>query len=286
MVYSQTVETTKPDLYAHLDYRRYLADWFAWKKATNPRFSHRVFARLAGQKSPSLLKSVIDGKRNLSPANVGAFGQAMDLGTEQQRFFAALVALDQSPTDAERNAAWAEIRATRRFREARAIEGEAFAFFENWYCVAVFELVKHPGFQPEPRWIARQLQPRITESQARSALHTLRQLGLIQTDDSGQTRQVEASVVTPQEVQGLAVSNFHREMCQRAHDAVAGFDASERHLLSVTVTVPAALLPVLKSELNAVQKRLLDLCDAREHEPGRVMQLNLQLFPLAAEPES
>ena len=36
-----------PDLYAYLDYRKYLEDWFDARKAANPRFSHRMFARRA-----------------------------------------------------------------------------------------------------------------------------------------------------------------------------------------------------------------------------------------------
>ena len=58
----------RPSVFASLDHRQYLADWFAWKKEANPRFSHRAFARMAGQKSPSLALSVIAGRRNLTDA--------------------------------------------------------------------------------------------------------------------------------------------------------------------------------------------------------------------------
>ena len=271
-----------PDLYAHLDYRSYLSQWFDWKKSVHAGYSHRLFARRAGQKSPSLLKAVIDGKRNLTAATTEAFARAMDLDPAAARFFAALVKLGQADTDGERNEAWAVISATKRFRDARSIEGEAFRFFSHWWCVAVFELVKHPDFRPEPRWIARTLRPSIKESEARQALKTLQELGLVTISESGRMEQAQASVVTPQEVFGLAVSNYHREMCARAGEAVGNFHASERHLLSVTVTVPEALLPELKRELNAMQARLLDLCDSRGDEPGRVSQINLQLFPLAS----
>jgi uncharacterized protein (TIGR02147 family) len=276
------VNKTPPDLYAHLDYRAYLAQWFDWKKSVHAGYSHRLFARKAGQKSPSLLKAVIDGKRNLTAATTEAFGQALGLDFAAARFFAALVKLGQADSDSDRNEAWAVISATKRFRDARHIEGEAFRFFSHWWCVAVFELVKHPDFRPEPRWIARTLRPRIKESEARQALKTLRELGLVTLSEAGGMVQAQASVITPQEVSGLAVSNYHREMCARAGEAVGSFDAAERHMLSVTVTVPDALLPELKRELNAMQARLLDLCDSQSDPAGRVSQINLQLFPLAS----
>ena len=48
-----------PSPYDYLDYRAFLGAWFEHKKQANPRFSHRMFARMAGQKSPSLLHHVL-----------------------------------------------------------------------------------------------------------------------------------------------------------------------------------------------------------------------------------
>lgn len=274
-----------PDIFGYLDYRAFLADWFTWRKAENPRFSHRLFARLSGQRSPSLLLSVIDRQRNLTPATVEAFGQAMKLNEEQQAFFEALVELDQGATDELRNAAWARVAATRRFREARKIEGEAFRCLSFWYYAAIQELAKAPDFEADPAWIARALRPRVKVSEARQALEELQSLGLLRVDpDTGRLRQAEASLVTAHEVAGLAVHNYHRGMIGLGADAIEAFPAAQRHLLGVTVAIPERMIPVLKAELNAIQARLLHLCDSAEGPAERVVQLNLGLFPLSAGP--
>ncbi len=70
-------------------------------------------------------------------------------------------------------------------------------------------------------------------------------------------------------------------MTQRAFDAVAAFDPSERHLLGVTIAVPEGLVSQLKQELNRFQARILDLADAAEAPTDRVYQVNLQLVPLS-----
>ena len=69
-------------------------------------------------------------------------------------------------------------------------------------------------------------------------------------------------------------------MIARAEEALTAFKAVERHFCGVTVAVPETLLPRLKAELNQFQERLLAMCD---EAPGadRVVQLNLQLFPLS-----
>ena len=68
-----------PDIFGYLNYREYLRSWFSWKKTVNPRFSYRLFARLSGQRSPSLLLHVIEGKRNLTPALVASYQKALKL---------------------------------------------------------------------------------------------------------------------------------------------------------------------------------------------------------------
>lgn len=81
-------------------HRSYLREWFDWKKKVNRHFSHRVFARLSGLRSPSLLLRVMQGERNLTPQTLPAVLRAMSLSPEDSAAFGALV-----------RASWAEPRA-------------------------------------------------------------------------------------------------------------------------------------------------------------------------------
>ena len=146
---------TVPDIFRYLDYRSFLRDWFDARKAANPRFSHRVFARRIGQKSPSLLADVIARRRNLTPEYVSLFSKAVGLSAEEARFFTCLVELDQASTTDDRNAAFETIAAARRFRAARAIEGDSYRYLSNWYIAAVRALVRRPRSRASPRVHAR-----------------------------------------------------------------------------------------------------------------------------------
>ncbi len=271
-----------PEIYSYLDYRKYLQDWFDTKKADNGRYSHRVFARHAGLSSPALLANVIAGRRNLTTSSQAAFVQALRLGPAQAKFFGYLVDLDQSKTTDKRNEAWSQISATRRFREARRLEGESVDYLSNWQYPAIRELAGCAGFQADPAWIAQTLRPSITEPQARRALAALVHMGMLQIDPDGTTHLTDATVVTPMEVAGLAAHNYHHGMLERAQGAITGFVPAHRYLGGVTVAVPEALIDTLKDELKAVQARLLDMCDSAEAPSDRVMQINLQLFPLSS----
>lgn len=269
-----------PSPYDYLDHRRFLAEWFRAKKESNPRFSHRMFARRAAQKNPSLLLQVIEGRRNLTEATTAAFVQAMGLRAGEAQFFQLLVELDQAHNADARNEVWERICATRRFREARRVDLGAFEYLSNWMFPAVRELARRPDFHPDPHWIAQELQPSVSPAEAARALEVLVALGLLVEEDGALTV-AEASVATPPEVSRLAVVNYHRGMLSLAAESIERFPGSERHLAAITVGVPAALLPVLKAEATAFLERMMHLCDAHPDDTDRIVQLNVQLFPLS-----
>lgn len=276
--------TGAPDIHAYLDYRRYLSDWFEAKKASNKRFSHRLFARKAGHKNPSLLLLVTQGKRNLSPTNVAGFGRALGLSADEARFFGHLVALEQASTADEQNEAWQHISASRRFREARALDGQGFEVISRWYHSALHELARRDDFEADPSWVARTLRPRITKTQARDALDLLFSLGMLERDEHGRVEPRDVSLATPHEVAGLAARNYHDGMLDLARQSITGSARDERHLCAVTVCIPRDLVPLLKREFDAFQERLLDLCDGAEGDREQVYQAHLALFPLSEPP--
>jgi len=274
----------RPSLYDYLDYRAYLRDWFEAKKAANPRYSHRVFVRRTGRRSPSVLKHVIDGKRNLTPETTDGFTKALGLDEEEAVFFAALVQLNQATTAVKRNAAWAVIAATKRFKEARQIEGEGFEYLSHWYYPAIREMALLDDFEGTVEWIGARIRPTLEPSQIERALEVLQSLGLLVPNEHGVLEARDASVVTPHEVAGIALHNYHEGMIDRGRLAIDAFDKSERHYVGVTVAVPRSMVSKLKRELNAVQERLLDMCDSAEGDIDQVLQINLHFFPLSAPP--
>jgi uncharacterized protein (TIGR02147 family) len=275
----------KPDLYRYLSYRDWLRDWAAAQKEVDRRFSARLFARRAGVRSPSLLKEVIDGKRNLTPATLEGFVAACRLTHEEAGFFADLVAFDQAEGDEDRNEAWERIAARRRFQEARPLEGAMVAYLSNWFIPATRELALRPDFEADPDWVSARLRPKIRTTQARQALDTLITLGMLAEDEAGALRPVDVSVSTPHEVAGLAAHNYHRQMLTRVAEAIETVDPEHRHLAGATVAIPVDLVPRLKEELGNAARRLMHLCDEQVDRAEQVYQLHLSIVPLSTRPD-
>jgi len=270
-----------PDPFAYLDYRVLLDAWFEKKKSSNPRFSHRSFANRVGERSPSFLADIIKGRRNLTPVRRDSVATIMELTPDERDWFELLVALDQAADLDERGRIWEKMAGTKRFREARQLEGDSFAYLTHWYYPAIRELVRRSDFVEDPKWIATALSPEITEDEAAEALRSLWTLGMLTRSEDGRPTQADGSIATPRQVAGLAAHNYHAGMLGRAVEGIRAFKSVERHYVGVTVCVAETQVPALKKELNWFASHLLDLCESCEDAPERVYQLHLAMLPLS-----
>ncbi|MCB9683773.1 MAG: TIGR02147 family protein [Alphaproteobacteria bacterium] len=270
-----------PIVYDYLDFRAFLRDWYAARSAADPSFSKRRFVRLAGRTSPGLFGDVVDGDRKIGPDTARAFAKAMSLPREEADFFESLVRFCQATDPVDRRNAWERILATRSFQSLRRIEGHSYAYLARWWIPVVRELAGRKDFDPDPAWIAAHIRPQITEAQAREALATLLELGMLMEDESGVPRPADAVLTTPHEVQSMAVHAYHKGMLGLAVESIDRFPAEERHLLGATLSVPLRLVGALKNELDAVQERLLALADGFDDAPEQVIQIELAMFPLS-----
>lgn len=273
------------NVFEFLDYRAFLRAYYEAEKKRRPAFSHRFFSRQAGLKSPNFLKLVMDGERNLGPETVPKFIHAMGLTGEAATFFADLVAFTQSETVADKNRAFERISASRRFRTAKRIEGDLFKYLSHWYYPAIRELAAREDFQESPKWIASRLRPKITPADASTALNLLLSLGLLVRDPStGKILRGEPTLTTDhQVVRSLAVTNFHRQMLERASDSIETVKAIHRDLAALTVCVSPDTSAIVKDRIHRFREELTQICDA-DTKGSVVYQLNVQWFPLSAQP--
>lgn len=273
----------RPDVFGYLDYRAFLRDTYAARKAEGRGFSYRAFSKRAGLSSPNHLKRVIDGERGLNPAMAERYAEALQLEGEEARAFLDLVALGEAETDADRNAAFQRLQAIRGYRKAQRLELAHAAYHATWYLPAIRELIGARGFRPDPAWIARTLHPPITVTEAARAVELLVALGLVRREDDGSLRALDAVVTTGPETRGLHFRNYHRALLERAAGAIETVPAAERDISSLTFVADDEVLREVKRRVQAFRRELVSYLS--EVGGTRVVQLNLQLFPLSSNPE-
>jgi uncharacterized protein (TIGR02147 family) len=266
------------DVFRYRDYREFLAAFYAQGKHNG--LSYRGFARVAGLGAPNYLKLVIDGKRNLSAEMAERFARACRLNEESTQYFSLLVAFNQATGDEERNALHESLSRFARFRASQRLDLAEKEYHSTWFIPAIRELVTCPGFQEDAAWIAEQLEPAISEKEAGHALDVLLRLGLLERDERGSLVQATRAVTTGAQANGLYNRNYHAELMQRAVHAMHHLPAEERYISGLTLSASPATLAEVRRRVIAFRQELVALCDA-DPGPSRVVQLNLQLFPLS-----
>lgn len=270
--------STAPDLFSYGDYRAFLRDWYAHRKA-HGRVSYRSFAQRAKIGSPSYLKLVMDGQRNITPAMAQRFASACALDAEASAFFCELVRFNQADSPAERRAAYARLRSFPRYRELHPLEMARDEYHSSWFLPAVREMVACHGFTEDPAVLAGQLMPPIKPAEAERALRTLLELGLVVRGADGRLRQGEALVSSGDAASSVHLGNYHRQMIQRAAESLDTIPRAQRDISSVTLAVDETTLGQIVDAIAGFRRQLLELA-ATTPEPTRVVQVNLQLFPL------
>lgn len=266
-------------VFEYLDYREYLTDFYAFQKANTYGFSYRTFAKAAGCKSVNHPHLVITGRRNLTSAMAVRFAQACGLSEEEQAYFNDLVAFTQAKTPTEKQHFYTRLGRYAPFRKVHKLTEAQATYFSKWFIPATRELAARADFRADPHWIAGELEPSITPAQAKQALKTLLELGMIELDDAGGAARTEP-LVTSGGPLGHHLVAFHREMIERARDAIELIPRDEREISSVTVCVSRQRLRELKQQVREFRQQLLRTAE-QDDTPECVVQINLQLFPLS-----
>lgn len=272
----------KPNIFEFLDYRAYLRAYYEAAKEHLPAFSYRYFARRAGLSSPSFLRLVMHGERNIG-TTAQNFAQGLELDEHEANYFELLVEFDQSDSDKEANEAYEKLAARRRFRNARRIHEGMFEYLSHWYYPAIREMVARADFRDDPQWISEQLLPSVAPELVEKALDILLELGLVERTDEGDLVRGESSVTTEHEVRSLAIGNYHRQMLSRAAESIESVPRQMRDLGAMTVCVSPETIAELKERVHAFRELLFEICE-RDEDHQVVYQINTQLFPLTVLP--
>lgn len=268
------------NIYTYLDFRKYLKDKLAQQKAEHRYFSYRYFARVAGLSSPSYLKMVMDGKRNLTPTTIHQFAKAFKLAKKETDYFEALVLFNQAKAEKEKELYFERLAALRPTTALTGLDKDQYEYFTQPHFVVIREMVALPHFQEDPRWIAARLRRKVKGRDVEHALHVLKRLGLIVRNDDGRLVQSDAAVTTPPEVTSFELVKFQRIMLDDAKEALLNVPQARRDISTVTVPIPLSSLPKIKQRIQAFREEILDFINQGDDQYDAVYQLNLQLFPL------
>lgn len=270
-------------LFDYLDYRLYLKEYYADRKAGEKGYTFRSMAAQMGFGSSNYLMLVMQGKRNLGRESLDKVAEGLRLGKKEAEYFSYLVFFDQAKTNVEKNYFFSLIASFRSKSRIVQIHADKFKYYDQWYNPVVREIVKGMPAENDPAGIAKQVHPAILPKEAKKSLQLLKDLELITVDGKGRIAQTADLIDTDKEVQSLAVRNFHKKMSDLAKDAIDTVDPLSREISSLTVRISEKGFDSIKQRLQELRQELLQLVQ-RDKDDDRVYQLNFQFFPVSKVP--
>lgn len=262
------------------DYRRFLKDLYEDRKKRFPFFSNRYFCRKAGIKSPSLLKEVIDGKRNLTDKTIPAFAKGFSLTENDAKFFTLLVHFNQSTDTQTKQQLLEQMRGLTRKVKQEVVPADHYAYYAKWYNPVIRELACLLDWHGNYALLARSVSPPIKKSEAKKSVELLLELGFLEKKEDGSFTQNHPAITTGREVTSLGVRALNRELAKLGTEAIENFPPSERDISSLTIGISRKSFGLIKQEIQEFKNRVVRIVDD-DTDADQVHNLNIQLFPLS-----
>ncbi len=265
----------------YVSYRKYIIDWFNFKKKHRVGFSYRRFSNLLGLKSPNFMQLVLSGERNLSPELANKTAIKLGLTPDQQKYFLAMVQFEQSKNSEEQIELEKIMLVEKKKLITSNLEKARYEILSCWYHMLVRELVFLPNFEPSGDFISKALNGLISKDEADNSFKLLVEAGFIKMDDKGIYRSVEASIDTGD-------LTFSRSLMQTVHaqtllawgSNLEKLGPVEQELGVLHIPISTQKLPELRDRIRKFQDELIGwLCD--ENNPDRVIQVGTYMIPFS-----
>lgn len=275
------------DIYEYDDFRRFVADWLSAEKGR----SLRKLSKAVGI-APSTLSQVIKldsaAPRKLPVRAFDALCAALELDEQEARYLVALIEHRQLRDPGERAAAWDRAVAVRRFQYGKGISRRQYEVMSEWHHGAIAELAHCRQFEADPAWVAKTLVPPISTETAKRSLELLTDIGLLVPDPVRGLRPASGLVIDTEwadsETRKAAARRAHRWTLERAIEVIDEMDSDQRLLISATIAISSDDLPKLRDRTIAALQEAMEVGTGGGDARDRLVQVNLQVFPLSVDP--
>jgi transcriptional regulator with XRE-family HTH domain len=233
--------------------------------ARNPRYSLRAFAGALGI-SPANLSLVISGKRPVSRKTIDKVAAALGLSPDQR---ARLLIGGLAGGGALSGPGVPEPR--------DELSLDTFNLISDWYHLAILSVLELPGSSADAHWLAGRLG--ISVPEAKLAVDRLKRLGLI-AERKGRWVQTGRPLRMENRVSTAATRRYHRQLLERAQEALESEPAESRDYTAMTLAVDARKIPAMRERITAFREALASEFGS-QGQPERVYTLTVQLFPVS-----
>ena len=270
------------NIFTYSDYRRLIKDAIEGKRKKNPQYSYRCAASRMGMSSGSLAR-ILNGTRHPGSGLMRKLTLYLGLKKREAEYFSLLAGFESIKDEGARRACYQKILKMRAERH-KPIPHENYRFFEQWYNVALFELLRTGKYSADSAALGASLIPPVSESKTRKALDLLKRLGYIRQSADGTTSAAQPFLTTGDTWESVAIHAFQAAMSDLGSRALDALPKEERDFSTLTMALSKEAFDKVR---DVVKKARLEISAIERDcaKPDRVYQINVQCFPLSIDKE-
>lgn len=268
------MQTESPKSPPH--YRDILREAFQDRRARNPHYSLRAFARDL-MLSPSTLSDVLNDKCGLSRASAKQIARALNYNQSETEYLCDLVDSLEARSKSDRDLAKIRLRKYTSRKSFTPQDLDRFHILSEWHHLAICELTLLESFKADPDWIASTLD--VPVEQVAAAIERLVRVGLLRQTRRGLNLTDENLVFGESDVPSERIRQFHDQVLEKASMALYRQNVFDRDYSALTVAINTSDLPKLKRLLKKFQ-RDFSADAAKSDQKNALYMMSQQFFRL------
>ncbi len=149
---------------------------------------------------------------------------------------------------------------------------------DEWYFLALYQLISHPDFQNNERWINSNLKSPITAKQIECAFEVMINKGLIHKDQRGNMLPKKSIINTSEDIIDPKIQNYHIKMLNKAKESIKKTAINLRENRNGVISIDPKLIAQAKKELKELH---LNFCNKYHDDNGEaVYSCLVDFFPV------
>jgi uncharacterized protein (TIGR02147 family) len=271
------------NVFEYFNYRDYLKDYYQLRKENDPYFSYRAFANRAGYNSSGLYSLIVSGVRNLTPRYAPGFTKALGLDDKEAEYFQLMLQYTHAVSEKVRKELFIKMvqMLPQQERKLKLCHRE---FYSEWYFVAIHQALSILNInENNPEELTKFLNPYVGLREIKKAIKVLLELELIKKDESGFWKPISGNISGGVEVGKVYINDFQKNMLDLAKKSYENFSKEKRYTITESFAVSDSVAQLIHEKAQNFHNEIISLILSDKKPEEKLLQLNLQLFPLQNE---
>jgi len=254
------------------NFRSLLRNEYAARNLRNTRYSLRAFSKDLGLPA-TRLSDVLNSRQGLSVEVAKKITKKLGWPDVEAEYFCTLVQKEHARSHSGRLAAQTKLESS--LKRYLKFDRAKFQLLSDWHHFAILELVQLRSFQNRFKWISNQLG--ISEQKVGESLRLLESNKLLRRVKDG-WRRTKEHVVVPSGGRAAFIRKYHRQVLEKATDALFQYSTEERSFSAVNLSISEEDYAWVLGEIEKFKSRLIKRLENSKKE--RLYNLSIQFFPL------